>query len=112
MPDGRPCRTLQVTVLQFACLVCQVAGEVAVDFLWPIHVSKVPLSKSSVESLEPKEFGENGTSFAPEFGPPPDPAPEPPPEPAPEPPPEPAPEPPEEPAPKASLLGINLQKRS
>ncbi|CAK9107254.1 unnamed protein product [Durusdinium trenchii] len=49
----------QVTVLQFACLVCQVAGEVAVDFLWPIHVSKVPLSKSSVESLEPKEFGEN-----------------------------------------------------
>ncbi|CAK9107252.1 unnamed protein product [Durusdinium trenchii] len=58
MPDGRPCRTLQVTVLQFACLVCQVAGEVAVDFLWPIHVSKVPLSKSSVESLEPKEFGE------------------------------------------------------
>ncbi|CAL1135736.1 unnamed protein product [Cladocopium goreaui] len=43
-----------------ACLLCQVPAEAtaAVDFLWPIHVSKVPLSTQAADSLEPAAFGE------------------------------------------------------
>ncbi|CAJ1367022.1 unnamed protein product [Effrenium voratum] len=35
-----------------------VAAEVVFDYLWPIHISKVPLSTPGVEAMEPPEFGQ------------------------------------------------------
>eukprot|EP00438_Fugacium_kawagutii_P022596 Skav212134 [mRNA] locus=scaffold1323:200799:203914:- [translate_table: standard] len=55
---GQVAEAAKTDLEKWSRVSCDQLAAAAVDFLWPIHVSKFPLSTDGVNSLEPPAFGE------------------------------------------------------